>query len=409
MDSLRMRHRHLIVLPAFLLLCAFLGTASLNVLQGDLTEQGVVSAGSEERRIDLPHGAVAVLFPGSTVFITNDTVRLTAGSLFLESAGISTVTLATYEVVFWGGAVHLSVQQENVSIAALSAPVYIRSSAGEETIVPAQRQWTNVRELLSSRSDIAAWLKSRTVQPLPERFVLDMQPYMKELSVVDEDQETFSYSLPTFSLLQLPLSQERSHHADLLLRLDQFADELDETNNLSRLLREDSVLQEALTLPEGKNIAAMYIARSDDASLQGALLPILLEDPVLSLLAHMHPRTRDLAWVLAEPQKKLLALFFLPLSDTLPEALSPLARERWKAMAEVIGMHDAEGVHLLSLLLEQMVSHLQSSTMQALPDRSTAYMHALRELLEPHEEETFVPQQLLLQEVRQHLWRGATL
>ncbi|TSC58268.1 MAG: hypothetical protein Greene041619_699 [Candidatus Peregrinibacteria bacterium Greene0416_19] len=410
------RHRHLVVLPLFL---AFV---SLSVVQGDrrsaasapephsLLQTGIVPDGayrlevSRGSRLDALPGTDSLLLRDGTAFIRQGSVLAAArGFLRLEAPGVSIRGI--------GGAAHLTVLGERVTVVAATTPLLLTIN-GQHLVVPVGMQWRSGTPPVALADGWEAWSSSRAVAPVPSDFIHRERAQAASLLDAMPQREMERSRLERIqmlaSLFRLPPAQARAEASRGAGRAHALLSALEDgdAGRASALVRDPAVIRYTLLQPAGSHtLLGALLARPVPPSLAMTLLPSLVDDPGLWLLTSFHPQTVEASWVLparSDAGNDLLALRLLtfPLADTGQDALPDTVFDRWMAEAQAFISRLQSPAAFTEVLLSAVVPVVDRFRVGGYPERTRRYVEALLTLATPSEKELSRKARLTVERLR---------
>ncbi len=388
-------HRTMVALPVLLGICV-LSLQTVWSFRADVLTAD--SAPSSERGIVLPSGGRAFVMPGASFDLSVPAVL--DGEVLLAHASMSTLHAGSLELQGWHGGFSVTKHNTSTTIAALSTPVLVQRET-EQLLVPIGMQ---------VRLDTAEQhLGIDLLKPLPEFYLRERLQKLGALPPLTFSEPVTMQPLPLpefLDVLRLPSAEMRNEeevtHARLVAFFQAFADQ--DKNAVQSLLLDPQTVQ-ALQSPAGIAMMPDLAVLALESSMQGVLMPFLLQHQTLWLLASLHPALRDYVWVTAtdatpDDALRLVRIGAVPLSDLLPQALSALAVQGWKEETQsYLHAHEDQAPKMLDELLLVWADVVMRQTQAALPERVQRYAVALAEIAEPFRESLSTESQALLEQI----------
>ena len=359
----RGRHRFLVAAPLFALILftsTFAGLATVSDTQLHSTASNMLT---------FADGSQGILAENGRIDISSSFPRLEEGDLIVATKGLTTVLAGPWIVKAWDGAFSVVLHGGQLSVAALTTPVLL-SRDGKQLLVPAGMQWRSTAAMIHALDgDIAAWIKERVPLSLPSSYLDEQRQRLR----------TLSPAVPSF--------QGDMHPAIVDLAAAVSVGDRKQVDTL--LQREDVRL--ALLSSADKQALQILVAQCREDRMLRQLLPFFVIDHDAWLLASIHPRLRDDAWVTApaasiERSKEavLLQLLAFPTADALAEPAQELAVSAWQRDLEqfLAAREDAKIIFSLFLLrMEDLMTLWQGKGYVA---REASYVEHMRTIAALH-------------------------
>lgn len=315
------RHRHLVILPAVLVLVGLSLVGSFTTLSDSIpTVQSNISAVGTQAEFSFPSGDYGVLYSGF-MHRSEDVLHLDYGAAGLATDAVLRVEVGDIRLTTIQGSLYVSVDERAVTVAAMTAPVYVMLE-NQRTIVPAGMQWqlSKADGMANLNDGFADWLTSRKPTPLPKSFMRRKQDDLSEVSVEAVELPSMYEEVPdgTSALLQflLPTSAEKQvkkQHEKALGAL-RFVVEQGSTQALEAVLA-DALVQAALVTPYGQD-TLVRLLHGRETSVRMLLLQQLVQHEDLWAVASAHDAYVDVTWSIFEPEtsveSRLTRVFMLP-------------------------------------------------------------------------------------------------
>lgn len=371
-------HRHLVVVPAFLLVF------TVSVGQGLHRGGNLVGAvkGMEGEGLLSVAGMVGLPVDGGESGIAGESLELRDGMLLVSSHGIAHVVAGPYELWGWHGAFQATLEGESLSVAGFTSPVLVRQGE-HRAIVPAHAQWRSPKTWGSLHDDPAAWFDARSVKPLPQHFLRDRLTMLQSLP--DAQMKVAAPMQRRHSILdalRLPGTQRRhEQEADSALLAGILYDP-SSAALASTDPRFDRALAEASLITLGDLAASVPSGIGSDR-----ILAAFMRSPQGAVLASFHDASRDRAWLLGEDagEGDDLRVLLLPQADYGQEAMLPIALEKWQeALAAFLGSR-ANAPQVLEAWMKGAMQRISVLAASGYPLRAEAYADALRAVAAPYE------------------------
>ncbi len=388
------QHRHFVAVP--LLIAAIVLPCSFGVLHASLSG-GVLA----EEEVPVLQDAVALSLPDGTQFLLYDgadvdpeTLTVVDGSVLVSATHLTRIGLGDgLSVNAFDGFVHLTRYGDDVSVAALTAPVLIEQG-DRRLIVPPQRQWRWQGGVLpSADAGLALWRKARETTAVPRSSIQEqirsstmLPPAADPLPAVEE----YLPILHAASMPRLPAAQERvrrarrSHTLGVLRGAVQRGD-----SALVDRVFGDADYAALFADEEGRIALSSLLAEADASSaVLSPMITFLARDPDAWLLLSVHPRTAAAVWAFADPplsaERSLVLHFALPEADWNVQAFDAIVLRRW---SEDVGdtlseLADASG------FLQEFVAHIDAIVRRMessfFPERARNLVEVSAEIVAPY-------------------------
>ncbi len=316
---------------------------------------------------------------------------LNEGTALVGSEGIMKLDVPAGSITGLGGGFHISQYSDVLTIAAITAPVILRTEGGL-LLVPAGMQWRgNPTELPTLEDGFDVWASARHVETLPLEFI---QEQMAALRIENSLLPAAESSMPTqsdiTSILRFSEANERAEklweqrvfgHLRYLLEQGRIEEARD-------LLKAEDVL--FASSPLAQSVFPILLARnSSDAGIAMELMSRITDEDVRTLSA-IHPLYRDVAWTMGDlassEESQLLRLLTLPKSDIAYERISELAVSKWLSDAEAHLASLKDPKPLLTELTSVLLDVSSRSSALGYPERSGRYRDAVFALAKGREE-----------------------
>lgn len=329
------RHRHLVALPALLLITSLAVVPTffhLSSLHAN-TENAVVSG--ENTPISLPSGTFGILHEG---FLQGHSgiLRLQKGSATLASDGVLQMEVRDALLTGLRGAFYASLDDQQLTIAALTTPVSV-SLYGQSMVVPVGMQWQVdlQKGMAPLSSEFRTWIASRTPQKIPLAFLERKRADLATLTQPVVSLPAATWSIPestVFDALMLPVSKMRAlqERSERLLGSLRYAVEHGQTHDV-RTIVQDATFSDVLSTYRGRNVVAHLLSTKDSVNLD--LLQLLVQDSQLWAVASLHPVYQAETWSLFGPdapsEQRVARVFLFPWSLFSVQKASALSFHRF--------------------------------------------------------------------------------
>jgi hypothetical protein len=349
-----------------------------------------VLATAPAETIALPGGVMQV-DPGSKADLSDPSSPvLLRGSATVVTRGLQQMHVGANTIEGWNGAFRIIVQGTDITIAALTTPVLVKTDGGK-MLVPAAMQWKMKGTLSSPGDAVGSWIATHTPQALPAIYMQQELSLLTNLSAaVHSDIPSVDASTNVIGhFLQLPAARERTVAAERMSRLAALLSDLQKGSDASLQFAVASSDAAALFgSPEAKDIIPLLLTAADAIGKQDLLLPYFLSDDDRLLLAEFHPAIRDHAWVTQSAvtptsDDLLLGMELLPLSDATPDALSKIAAERWQAVSAAFLATRSDAPDILTAIIPLIADQVKRDTTVGYPERADRYASAITDLAKP--------------------------
>ena len=189
---------------------------------------------------------VDVLVDSGDGCLKEDLITCTDGAFLTRVVGMQFINVGDYRLTALDGSFYTSFRNGKLTVAALTAPVLVKSPAGS-VLVPAYRQWKSSDDLLSVLEETGAdkWFKDRELHTIPNRFLEEKLKSLSEFPDISYNEMLPSESdlsrVPSWiklSVFRLPASRqsiEQSRMADQLVQLIEYS-ELSDTASVESSL-----------------------------------------------------------------------------------------------------------------------------------------------------------------------------
>jgi hypothetical protein len=310
-------------------------------------------------------------------------VQLNEEPTLVAGIGIARAEAGEYHLVTWHGAFDGSYQGDQLSVAALTAPVVITKGT-YAWLVPAGMQLSLQGEGVSISDDLSGWMARRMPLPLPDHYLEERLP--DALHALDE-QPVHKNMLDSASLLfgaqilQLPQARERAQKQQDAQLMDELKTALkDGENALAQGLLQDPQVQERIIANSANN--PLLLAYAIGTGSESAFLPSFMKQSDQRLLALYHPAIRNNAWLLAseaEPSMdiRLIQTLLTPIADHQDEALLALSVERWADAWGTMLKKSKDPTALLSAAMPHVLLSIEALQQNGYPERAQRYAKAL--------------------------------
>lgn len=372
-------HRHLVVVPAFLLVFAV--SVGQGLHRGG-TLVGTVKGNNEMQDLLVAGGMMGLPVDGGEAGIAGSSLELADGTLLVSAHGVGHVVAGPYELFGWHGSFQVTLEGESLSVAGLASPVLVRKGE-HRAIVPANTQWRSPDVWGSLSDDPAAWFAARAVKPLPQHFLRDRLTLLQDLPDTQAAASAPKQRRNSIlDALRLP-GAERRHEleADSAL-LASILHDPSTAAAASTNPRFERALAEASLMTLGDLAATVPSGIGSDR-----ILTAFMHSPEGAVLASFHDASRDRAWLLGEDagEGDDLKILLLPQADYGQEAMLPIALERWQqSFAAFIGSK-ANAPEILQAWIPGALQRVSALAASGYPLRAKAYADAVRTLLAPYD------------------------
>lgn len=378
-------HRHTVVLP--LLALSILGTGLMaNTSAGVHAVSTSVLRGQE--LVTHASGLQALVGGGEQIGQTGDTPELLEGSALVTSLVPVTLRAGVFTLRSLGGGYHVTRSSNGLTVAAVTTPVLVRKGA-LKAVVPIGAQWRSGGDSLALWGEgVEAWMQSRSVSALPERFLAEQRELLQSIPREADLPEirTQIPAHPQAGPVELPEAFERRTAEWVEAVLGVFRGRIESNDALvvqELLLRPD--LQDVFRSPKALDVAsALLFSQNHAAAMQQQLLPLLVRDPDLWLLLSLHPTVSTVTWTLVSPphdgERAALRLWMFPLADIDDEAGNAAAWSRWseELIAAVKASSDPSATGNALIVRLGKVAELREEA--GYPQRARLITEAIREL-----------------------------
>jgi hypothetical protein len=398
-------HRHFIALPAFGVLVVVSLLSALQTV-GEQSQAQLISITEGHEVLALPSGLHGRLDEGEVEVIGSD-VYLKKGALLIESEGLIRLHVGDRKLLGFGGAFHVSLYGDGLSVAALSTPVVVIDGE-ERVIVPALRQWrTQVTDPLPGiESGYASWADARSVQFMPQRFLHTQFEYLTSLpggdsTILPSPRSTFPVR-PSLSLMRLSAAEERteSEFSEEVLRFLVSRVHERDTQAVSSLFSDES-LQSIFTSDRGVQILmSLMLEGKDDVIMAPLLLERAVRNTDIHLLLSLHPSFATQDWLLGtdelSEEARLVRLFIFPQGDVLADSFSDLAFDRWTHDVSALFQSRSHSFSLLGEMIDVWGLLAGNLENRGYPERSRRLADAILEIASPFSHQLSTSQQDIL-------------
>lgn len=371
-------HRHLVVVPAFLLVLTLSLRQGMS-LPGDIT----ASAGGPDGVISVA-GVTGLLPDGGQLSAKDDILVLKRGTLVAASDGFIRVVAGPYELRGWNGAFQVTWDDDVLSVAGFTTPVLV-TEGDDRTVVPPATQWKAPGTWADLAADPAGWLAQRTVKPLPVHFLRDRLTLLASLPDAGPSDAAVMADMAFLDVLRLPDAKRRNDREMRSAILSQILHDPSAAAGLSADPRFEQALDEASEATLAELASAVPSGIGSDR-----ILAAFMRGTEGSLLATFHPASRDRAWVLgAEPETQdadALRLLLLPQLDVSDETMLQLASDRWETAFAAFLASREDAPAILKAWIPGAVKRIAAFTAAGLPLRAGAYADAVRDLTLPYKD-----------------------
>jgi len=382
-----LKHRLFVAVPLFTLCFAVsIGFSMKAALV--LQNPAVVEVQSEEGM--LLESGIAV--SGNMTLVESGSVlQMLRGSGLFAASSLLRVHTQQFTISSWNGAIELSVAEDHMIVAALSAPALVRS-ADSVWIVPAGMQMRIVAGGAVFSDNLTGWIAERMPLPLPAHYLATRLPLAEQLLAVS----THSYVVDTPVLppllgqaLRLEQSRTIAQQRDAAYRVTMLGAALAARNTLeAQTLLLDERTMNALRSDAGTKALPNLLRDALDQDLASVLLPVFAEDSDMHAIAAYHPKLRAHAWVITRSaehaQDSLSALINLPVSDRSNEPLPSVAVEQWgEEWSALLSESDLTGI-ITAAALPRLEADILALDVAGFPERSRLYAQTVVAAFMPH-------------------------
>jgi len=393
MSSGKLRHRHVLFAPILALIVVV--TASQGVaLRASVGEEHIENENEEMQILHLSDDIQVVLFRGATVDRSED-LRIEAGQVLLSGKGLIKVDAWHYQLTSIAGAFHVTVRDQVVTVAAISAPVLVQWE-DQAVLVPVGLQWRGRGKLVTLQEGLEAWFTARELKTVPVAFRLEQLTHLSSLTEDSSDTPSLNIAFLSESIgmdmepLQLPAARERAqeHRTDALLKqVAMYVAKGDREGAHDLLILEEA--EDAVKSDRGVQALIKLLPESSgDPLLIRDVLTLLLQDAHVWFLLSIHPDYRESVWGLGRPdlteEQFLVHLVTLPQSDILPEGLREFVLERWQLNLSDAAESMEDPSTFLAHLLDLLITLIRSYNHNDYPQRAALLTHLLLELSDLH-------------------------
>lgn len=291
---------------------------------------------------------------------------LEEGSALLSDKGLIKLTSGEYDFLGMNGAFFVSLQNEDLSVAALSSPVLVRKNS-KVVLLPVGHQWRS---------------SDGSMQNVPEHFLKEK---LREASQLDNEEISGADDLhlstynPSIFMFPEAMERQRERWAKEVVELLRIYIEQDNDDKALDLL-DDPEFSEAFSSKSGHRVLALILADLPNGSdLEAPILSLLLEDKDIWLVASIHPAYRARTWTLASPEtddEEIRArLSALPQSDAIGEGIKEFTMRRW--VQAVRALDDPAFAEELIFALQPLVGRAEET---GFPQRARRLAAALQEV-----------------------------
>lgn len=297
------------------------------------------------------------------------------GSALVRYTGKQQIEVQGYTLLGASGVFHLTQQNNTLTVAALTMPLLVKSQDAM-IIIPAGTQWQSTQE---PKLNVA-------VAPLPQRFLARQMHIIDELppatTVVTETavEPSWLAQLTFVDPILLPktrsaVQQERSQQAKALLQ---------------QAITAGDVLNASVALQgvtgDTDHLSVVLESMPHDSAITLDILDAIITNDEHWLVYASHPRWRDAVWTMSythqSPNTVALGIASLPLSDTQPRSVTPLARQRWLETVTWYAQSVADPVPFLEDMVRGVGSYAARINKAGYPQRSRDWTAALQQLPE---------------------------
>jgi len=399
MDTQPYRHRHFIVLPAFLLL------VGMNVVNAGTTVFSNLSYGEPHQESALPNGMYGTV--NDAQFRYDGGLELISGTALLKTDGIGTLRVEGLHITFINGAVHLTKNDSSVTIAAITSPVIV-SYNDERMVVPIGMQWDFSGGISPLVDGFSAWVASRTPAPLPGHFFEQQISASHTLSHEDvsslpELRDQLSSGIQADDAFLFPASRAIASQQRLedILGYIRFAiEQRDRQSFLIASARPD--VNAALYTPRGREVLADLLSTLDSKTpLATDILRILSDNEAVWTVALFHPKYRDVAWsfthIDASMESRLTYVFVFPYSLYASAPVSDFVFDRYRIAVKDIADSVDDSTAFIEHLFEAQYPSIQKLSLQGYPQRAEQMRRSLIEGIESVQTQTDIMKKDLAQ------------
>lgn len=370
------RHRHFVVFPLFFLIAVI---SVSPVFSGRSVRASLDASGSVE---DLGGGLQAQMTDGA-ILRRAAVPAIEQGSGLFRAEGIAQVRVREGTVLALHGAFHIVTDGRDVTVSALTAPVFVLVSGTPVLVPPGMQYRVPSAAPPAAGEDIAAWVAARETMALPAHFLREQILALRDFPQPEwMPQASFLPAEASALSGYFPAARERKTEERRLLILGALrsAVESADAEAMRAVLApaHSAALSDPLSLP---TVVALAARDGVPSMVRAALLRHLSPRRDLWLLAALHPVLRDGAWTMATPslsdEERLILAFGLPLCDRQAEGISPVVRGWWARDVERMIADSPRPLPLVSALLEEHLPIVEEYVRLQYPERARALARAL--------------------------------
>ncbi|MBU0766612.1 hypothetical protein KKF55_02405 [Patescibacteria group bacterium] len=387
MQCNKRRHRHFLFAPILALLVVLTISQSKSLMANVGTDVLTNNNNEEIHVVELSDETKVMLFKGAGI----EDEHITNGQALVSTQGYVSVEAGPYVLKSVAGGFHVTVRDQVVTVAAISAPVLVQWE-DQVVLVPVGLQWRGREKLVSLNEGMETWFTARKLKTVPIDFRREQLTRLSSFDHTSTDVSRLNTSLlnQVMEPFQLSASRERSQE----LRGDALLDQIslyvtggDQESAHALLMREE--VQGLLLSDRGISaLAALLSDVSEDPLLSREILTSLLLDVRLWLLLSVHPDFRSVVWSMERPaltkEEDMVYLITLPQSDILPDGLQSIVLERWQLnLSDAVEVMEDPST-FLAHLFDLLIDLVDSFHRREYPQRASLLTNLLLELVDLH-------------------------
>ena len=393
MSSEKLRHRHVLLAP-ILALTVVVTASQGGALHASVVVEHIENENEETQVLRVSDDLQVILFRGATVN-QSEGLRIEAGQALLSGRGLIKVDAGPFHLMSIAGAFHVTVRDQVVTAAAISAPVLVQWEE-QVVLIPVGLQWRGRGKLVTLQEGAEAWFTARELKTMPVAFRLEQLTHLSSLTEDSSDTPSSNIAFLSESIgldmepLQLPSARERAQErrtGALLKQVAMYAAKGDREGAHDLLTLEEA--EDAVKSDSGVQALIKLLPESyGDPLLIRDVLTLLLQDARVWFLLSMHPDHRESVWGLGRPdlteEQFLVHLITVPQSDILPVGLPSYVLERWQLNLSDTAESMEDPGTFLAHLLDLLTKLIRSYNHNDYPQRAALLTNLLLELADLH-------------------------
>ncbi|MCF7844543.1 MAG: hypothetical protein K9M03_01805 [Kiritimatiellales bacterium] len=393
MSHQTLRHRHFLLAPAFALLLVFTGLQGKQI--GANVTSEIIDNNKGIRVLKLSDETNIMLFKEAEIENTDLDIHLVKGQALVSNRGYIRMEAGPYVLKSIVGGFHITVRDQVVTVAAISAPVLVQWE-DQVVLVPVGLQWRGREKLASLNDGMDTWFKARKLKTVPTNFRREQLVNLNRIPKDSKNQsskntilfkEGLSMVLAPF---QLPASRERAKKMNEAAFLEQVAEYVSEGDQegvhaLLMLIGVEDVIYSDSGITA---LAAMLTQASRYPLMSRDVMTSLSHDAHVWLLLGIHPDFRTTAWSMNRPdltkEEYLVYLVTLPQADIMPVGFTEYVLARWQLDISDAAEEMDDPSSFLAQVFDLLIDQVESFRRHEYPQRAYVLTELISELFDLH-------------------------